>query len=47
MLIIEADRQNKETQVISQKIDIVDQIVKTISIETTILDQIQTNQNIR
>ena len=47
MLIIEADRQNKEIQVISEKIDIVDQIVKTISIETTIHDQIQTNLNNR
>ena len=46
ILVIEAYRQNKEIHGISHKIDIVDQIDKTINIETTIDDQIQTDQNI-
>ena len=37
-LIIEADRQNKESHKNSHKIDIVDQIVKTIRIEKTQID---------
>ena len=45
ILVIEVDHQNKETNEISHKIDIVDQIVKIISIEITIHDQIQTEQN--
>ena len=45
-LVIEVDRQNKEIHEISHKIDIVDQIVKIISIETTTHDQIQTEENI-
>ena len=43
-LVIEAGHQNKEIQEISHKIDI-DQIVKIISIETTIHNQIQTEEN--
>ena len=46
ILVIEVDQQNKEIHEISQKIDIVDQIVKIISIEITIHDQIQTEQNV-
>ena len=47
LITLEADHQDKEVHKISHKIDIVDQIVKIISIETTILDQIQTDENIR
>ena len=43
--VIEVDRPNEEIHEISHKIDIVDQIAKIISIETTIHDQIQTEQN--
>ena len=43
-LVIELDLQNKEIHEISHKIDIVDQIVKIISVETTIHDQIQTEE---
>ena len=45
ILVIEVDHQNKEIHEISHKIDIVDQIVKIISIEVIIHDQIQTEQN--
>ena len=45
ILVIEVDHQNKGVHEISHKIDIVDQIVKIISIEITIHDQIQTDQN--
>ena len=44
-LNIEVDHQNKEIHKISHKVDIVDQIVKIISIETTIHVQIQTEEN--
>ena len=44
-LVIEVDHQNNEIHKISHKIDIVDQIAKVTSIETTIHDQIQTEQN--
>ena len=44
-LVIEVDHQNKEICEISHKVDIVDQIVKIISIETTIHVQIQTEGN--
>ena len=44
-LIIEVDHQNKETHEISHKTDIVDQIAKITSIETTIHDQIQTEES--
>ena len=44
-LIIEADSQNKKIHKISHKKDMADQIVETISIETTIHDQIQLNKN--
>ena len=44
-LIIEVDQQNNEILEISHKIDIVDQIAKITNIETTIHDQIQTEQN--
>ena len=40
------DRQIIENHGVSHKIDIVDQIVESISIETTIHDQIQTDQKI-
>ena len=40
ILVIEVDQQNKEIHEISHKIDIVDQIVKTISMEITIQDHI-------
>ena len=43
-LVIKIDHQNKEIHEISYKIDIVDQIVKIISIKTTIHDQIQTRE---
>ena len=43
--VIEVDRPNEEIHEISHKIDIVDQIDKITSIETTIHDQIQTEQN--
>ena len=46
-LVIEVDHQNKEIHEVSHKIDIVDQIVKIFSIETTIHNQIQTKDNIR
>ena len=46
-LVIEVDHQNKEIPEISHKIDTVDQTVKMISIEITIHDQIQTEENIR
>ena len=46
-LVIEADHQNKEMHEIPHKIDIVDQVVKIISIKTTIHDRIQTDENIR
>ena len=42
---IEDDHQTKKIHVISHKIDIVDQIVELISIETTIQDGIQADQN--
>ena len=45
-LVIEVDRQNKEIHDISHKIDIVDQIAKITSIESTIHVQIQTEENI-
>ena len=45
--VIEVDHQIKKIHEVSHKIDIVDQIVKIISIETTIYDQIQTEENIR
>ena len=45
ILIIEVDHQNKEIDEISHKIDIFDQIARIISIEITIHDQIQTEQN--
>ena len=45
ILIIEVDHQNKEIHKIFHKIDIVDQIAKIISIEKTIHDQIQLEQN--
>ena len=44
ILVIEADHQNKEIHEISHKIDIVDQIVKIINIETTIHAQIQSRE---
>ena len=44
-LIIEGDHQNKEIYEISHKTDIVDQIAKITSNETTIHDQIQTEEN--
>ena len=44
-LVIEVDHQNNEIQNISHKVDIVDQIAKKTSIETTIHDQIQTEQH--
>ena len=44
-LIIEVDHQNKEIYKNSHKTDIVDQIAKITSIETTIHDQIQTEEN--
>ena len=44
ILVIEVDHQNKEIHEISHKKDIVDQIVKIIKIETTIHDQIQTEE---
>ena len=44
-LVIEVDHQNNEIHEISHKIDIVDQIAKITSVETTIHDQIQTQQN--
>ena len=47
ILIKEADHQNKEIHKISQKIDIVDQIVEIMSIELNILNQTPTDQNIR
>ena len=43
-LNIEVDHQNKEIHKISHKVDIFDQIVKIISIETTIHVQIQTEE---
>ena len=43
-LVKEVDHQNKEIHEISHKIDIVDQIAKKNSIETTIHDQIQTEE---
>ena len=43
-LIIEKDHQKKEIHEISHKTDIVDQIAKITSIETTIHDQIQTEE---
>ena len=46
-LVIEVDHKSKEIHKISHKINTVDQIVKIISIETTIHDQIQTEENIR
>ena len=46
LLVLQVDLQNKEIHEISHKIDIVDQIVKLISIETTIHDQIQSEENI-
>ena len=46
-LVTEVDHQKKEFQESSQKIDIVDQIVSIISIEITIHNQIQTEENIR
>ena len=45
ILIIEVDHQNNEIHEISHKIDIVDQIAKITSIETTIHDQIQKEQS--
>ena len=45
--IIEEDHQIKQVLEISQKTDIVDQIVVIIIIEITIQDQIQTNLNFR
>ena len=45
--IIEEDHQIKQSLEISQKTDIVDQIVVIIIIEITIQDQIQTNLNFR
>ena len=42
---IEADHQNELIHEMSHKIDIVDQIVKTISIEITIHDRIPTEEN--
>ena len=45
ILVIEIDHQNKENYENSHKIDIVDQIVKIISMEITIHNQIQTEQN--
>ena len=44
--VMKADHQNKEIHEISHKIDIVDQIVKILIIETTIHAQIQTEENI-
>ena len=46
-LVIEVDHKNKEIHKISHKTNIVDQIVKIISIKTTIHDSIQTEENIR
>ena len=46
-LATEEDHQTKEIHVISHKLDIVDQIVEIISVEITIRDQTQTDQNIR
>ena len=43
-LITKADHQNTEIHEISHKIDIVDQIVETISTETIIHDQIRTDK---
>ena len=43
-LIIEVDHQNKAIHKISHKTDIVNQIAKITSIETTIHDQIQTEE---
>ena len=45
-LATEKDHQTKEIHVISHKTDIVDQIVEVISVEITIRDQTQTEQNI-
>ena len=42
-----ADHQNKEIHEVSHKIDIVDQLVKMISIETIIHNQIQKDENFR
>ena len=44
-LVIEVDHQNNEIHEISHKIDTFDQIAKRTSIETTIHNQIQTEQN--
>ena len=44
-LVLEVEHQNNEIHEISHKIDIVDQIAKITTIETTIHDQIQTEQN--
>ena len=44
-LVVEADHQNKEIREFSHKIDVVDQIVKIISKDTTIHDPIQTDEN--
>ena len=46
-LIVEEDHQIKEIHKFSHKIDTVDKTVKTISIETTIQDQIQIGAIIR
>ena len=46
LIILVIDRQIIENHGVSHKIDIVDQIVESISIETTIHDQIQTDQKI-
>ena len=43
----EYDHQTKEKHVVFCKTDIVDQIVEIISVETTIHDQFQTDQNFR
>ena len=44
ILVLEVDHQNKEIHENSHKTDIVDQIVKIIKIETTLHDQIQTEE---